>query len=313
MYKRWSAWAIVGMCAVMWALAGARASEMSSGEWTMQRSDTPGAVRFSMRSARGAQSFHTSSDWPKSEFSGLDFSRSGAQEVRFTVDRDAGKFNFEGVLRDGAGAGSFQFVPDARYVQEMKALGFGGAEDMQMALAIHDVSLSFARDMKKAQLKDLDTTKLLAFRIHDVTNEFIEALNAAGLSERDSDMLIAFRIHGVTPEMVRQVRAANYTPDSEALVAMRIHGVTPEWMGELQRRGYQKVSIDELLAFRIHDVSPDFIGELQKLGYQHPQPEQLVNLRIHGVTPEYIGQMRDRGLKDLSLDKLVAMKIHGLD
>lgn len=304
---------IAGIGAVLWLTASAFASETNSGEWTMHRSDKPGAVQFSLQSSRGGHHFHTSSDWQKSDFSGLDFSRSGSQDVRFAVNRDAGKFNFEGVMRDGAGAGSFQFAPDAGYVQEMKTLGFDGVAKDQMAFAIHDVSLTFARDMKNENLQDLDANKLLAFRIHGVTQRFIEGLKAAGLSERDSDNLVAFRIHGVTPEMVQRVRAAGYTPESKDLIAMRIHGATPEWMDDLKQRGYGQVPLDELVAFRIHDVSPDFIGELQQLGYQHPRPEQLVAMRIHGVTPEYIGQLQARGVKDLTIDKLVAMKIHDID
>jgi hypothetical protein len=304
---------IAGIGALIWLAAAAFASETNSGEWTMHRSDKPGAVQLSLQGSRGAHHFQTSSDWAKSEFSGLDFSRAGKQEVRFAVTRDAGKFNFEGVLRDGAGAGSFQFSADARYVQEMKTLGFGGVADNQMAFALHDVSLGFARDMKNENLQDLDANKLLAFRIHGVTQKFIAGLKAAGLSERDSDNLVAFRIHGVTPEMVQRVRAAGYTPESKDLIAMRIHGATPEWMDDLQQRGYGQVPLDELVAFRIHDVSPDFISELQKLGYQHPKPDQLVAMRIHGVTPEYIGQLQARGVKDLTIDKLVTMKIHDID
>jgi hypothetical protein len=313
MSKRWAAGVMVVIGAAMLTLAAAFAGESNSGEWSMQRSDTPGAVQFSMQSSRGVNSFHTTSNWPKSGFSGLDFSRTGAQDVQFTVTRDAGKFAFDGAFGNGAGAGTFQFSPDARYVQEMKALGFAGVERHQMVFAIHDVSLKFARDMKDANLRGLDTDKLLAFRIHGVSREFIEGFKAAGLNERDSDNLIAFRIHGVTPEFVRQVRGAGHNPESKDLIAMRIHGATPEWMEGLKARGYGNVALEQLVEFRIHDVSPEFIAELQKLGYEHPRPEQLVNLRIHDVTPAYIGQLQARGLKDLTLDKLVAMKIHGLD
>lgn len=313
MSKRWPAGVMIAIGAAMLTLAAAFAGESNNGEWSMQRSERPDAVSFTMRSSRGVNSFHTTSDWPKSEFVGLDLSRGGAQEVNFTVTRDAGKFKFEGALRNGVGGGTFQFLPDARYVQEMKALGFGGVERHQMAFAIHDVSLKFARDMKDASLQGLDSDKLMAFRIHGVSREFIEGFKAAGLNERDSDNLIAFRIHGVTPELVRHVRSAGYEPESKDLVAMRIHGATPEWMDKLKQRGYADVGLEQLVAFRIHNVTPDFIGELQKLGYEHPRPEQLIALRIHGVTPAYIGEMQGRGLKDLTLDKLVAMKIHGLD
>jgi hypothetical protein len=313
MSKRWAAGVMIVIGTAMLTLAGAFASEANSGEWAMHRSDTPGSVTFTLQSSRGAHWFSSSSNWPKSEFSGLDFSGTGAQDVHFTLTRDAGRFEFEGALRNGAGAGSFRFLPDARYAQEMKTLGFSGVERNQMAFAIHDVSLSFARDMQTLNLHGLDTDKLMAFRIHGVTREFIDGLKAAGLNERDSDNLVAFRIHDVTPELVRHVRAAGYSPASKDLISMRIHGATPEWMNGLKQLGYGKVALDQLVAFRIHDVSPDFIGELQKLGYEHPQPEELVTLRIHGVTPAYIGELQARGLKDLTLDKLVSMKIHGIE
>ena len=288
MRKRWAVrpmvGAMVGIGAAICMLASAWASERNSGDWSMRRSDAPESVQLSLQSDDGAHRFHTTSDWKKSEFSGLDLSRSGKQDARFSLTRDAGKFEFDGVLRDGVGAGAFRFLPDAKYVQEMKALGFGGVADEQMAFAIHDVSLSFARDMKKENLQGLDSEKL-----------------------------VAFRIHGVTPELVRHVRAAGYTAKSDDLIAMRIHGATPEWMDGFKQRGYERVSLDDLVAFRIHDVSPALIDELGKLGYQHPEPEQLVTMRIHGVTPEYIGELQARGLKNLTIEKLVAMKIHGID
>jgi hypothetical protein len=309
MRRHWATRTIAAIGAAAWALSAALAGEATTGTWAMHRSDTPGTVQFSLQSSRGARGFTNISNWPTGSFSGLDL----AQDTQFTLIRDAGKFEFEGTLRDGAGAGSFQFSPDPRYAQEMKALGFGGVEGKQIHFAMHDVSLSFARDMKNANLQDLDTDKLLDFRIHGVSRKFIEELQAAGQNERDSDQLIAFRIHGVTPEMVQRVRAAGYTPDSKALIDMRIHGATPEYMDALKQRGYEGVSLNQLVAFRIHNVTPDLIDELQKLGFERPQPEQLVNLRIHGVTPEYIGQLQRRGVKNLTIDKLVAMKIHGLD
>lgn len=276
MRRQWVTRAIV-IGAAAWAL-GALASETSSGKWAMHRSERPGMVEFTMHSARNE--FTSSSDWPLSEFSGLDL----AQDTQFALTRDAGRFEFNGTLRDGDGAGSFQFSADAGYAKEMKALGFSVSEREQIHFAIHNVSLSFARDMQSANLQGLDADKLLAFRIHGMSRKFIDELQAAGLNERDSDQLIAFRIHGVTPELVQRVRAAGYTPDSKSLIAFRIHGVTP-----------------------------DFISEIEKLGFRHPDPDQLITMRIHGVTPDYISQLQLRGVKNLTIDKLVAMKIHGID
>lgn len=282
MRGQWATRMIVAVGAAGWALSGAVASEMTSGKWTLQRSDAPGMVQISMRSPSGRHEFSNTYNSQKSEFTGLDLQ----QDTQFTLARDAGKFEFEGVVNDGAGAGSFQFVADPHYAQEMRALGFDGVDvdGKQIHFAVLDVSLSFARAIKSADVKGLST-----------------------------DQLLAFRIHGVTPEMVQRVRAAGYTPDSSALIAMRIHGATPEWMDDLKRRGYDGVPMEQLIAFRIHGVTPDFIEDVQKLGFAHPQPEQLVAMRIHGVTPDYIGQLQARGVKELTIDKLVAMKIHGID
>jgi hypothetical protein len=310
MRKYWITQMVFAAGAAALMLTGVMASEITSGQWTMQRSERQGMVQFAMQSSAKKHRFHTSSDWPTSAFSELDL----AQDTQFTLTRDAGKFEFEGALRNSAGGGTFQFSPDPSYAQEMKALGFDVVKGNQIHFAMHDVSLSFAREMKGANLQNLDADKLLAFRIHGVSRKFIEDLQAAGQGERDSDHLIAFRIHGVTPEMVEQVRAAGHAPDSNMVIAMRIHGVTPEYMDQLKQRGYAAgVPLEQLVAFRIHGVTPDFIDEVRKLGFEQPQPEQLLSMRIHGVTPEYIGEMQGRGVKNLTIDKLVAMKIHGLD
>jgi hypothetical protein len=290
-----------------------RAAEVRSGDWTISKSDAPGKVEFSLieRQHHGTSSHE--SDWPASSFPGVDFSKSGRQDVHFTIARDAGKIECEGFLNNGEGAGIFHFQPDANYPREMSSLGFPVDDEKQYAMAVQDVSLAFAREMKGERLDDLDADKLIAFRIFNVNSAFIEELRAAGLKTSDSDKLVAFRIHGVTPEMVRTLHQAGYSPDEDTLIAMRIHGATPEWMAELKQRGYDHVDLEQLIAFRIHGVSPEFIGKLQGLGFSHPDPDELVAMRIHNVTPEFISGLRSRGMKNLTVDDLVSMRIHGID
>src|SRR5258707_6732136 len=200
---------ILVIAGVILGVANALGGETQSGDWTIRRSDTPGRVEFSLMDSRAGHQFHHSSDWPWSDFSGLDFSKSGRQEVHFTISRDAGKFECEGFLQDGEGAGLFHFVADAKYPQEMKSLGFERIDsDKQWAMAIHDVSLKFARDIKAENLQGLDTDKLIAFKIHGVTPEFIAGVRAAGGNVSGSDNVIAFRIHGGTPGVHAGIRAA---------------------------------------------------------------------------------------------------------
>jgi len=99
----------------------------------------------------------------------VDLTKAGKQEVHFTITRDAGKFDCEGFLNNGEGAGLFHFYPESKYSGEMQALGFGGIDaDKQYSMAVMDVSTAFAKEMKNEHLTELDTDKLIAFRIFDV-------------------------------------------------------------------------------------------------------------------------------------------------
>jgi hypothetical protein len=310
--KRTAAFIVFG-CLFLLGVVKIKAAESRNGNWTIGRADEAGKVEFAlMEHHRGGNSMDES-DWPMSAFAGVDFAKAGRQDLRFTIARDAGKIECEGFLKDGAGAGVFHFDPDAKYAGEMRSLGFTIDEEKQFSMALHDVSLEFARQMKNEKLDDLSADKLISFRIFKIDAAFIEAIRAAGLNVSDSDKLVAFRIHGVTPEMIKTLRDEGYAPDEDTLVAMRIHGATPDWIAELKKRGYDHVDLQKLIAFRIHGVSPEFIEKLQGLGYRHPEPDQLVTMRIHNVTPEYISKLQTRGMRDLSIDQLVNMRIHGIE
>jgi hypothetical protein len=310
--RRTLAYLVFASCVVVFVVKN-RAAEVHSGDWTISKSDSPGKVEFSLiEHHNGGHNSHQS-DWSTSLFQGVDFSKPGRQDVHFTITRDAGKIDCEGYLNNGEGAGLFHFQPDANYPREMQAIGFPVDDEKLFSMAVMDVTVDFAKQMKGEHLNDLDTDKLIAFRIFGVNSEFIQAIRAEGLKISDADKLVAFRIHGVTPEMIRSVRQMGYSPDEDKLIAMRIHGASPEWIAELKQRGYDHVDLDKLIAFRIHGVSPEFIGKVQSLGYAHPDPDELIAMRIHNVTPEYISDMKARGIHDLSIDQLVSMRIHGID
>ncbi|HWW16938.1 MAG TPA: hypothetical protein VN310_19920 [Candidatus Dormibacteraeota bacterium] len=309
---RTCAFIVFAFC-LLFAVVKNHAADVRSGDWTIRHSDEAGKVEFSLIEHHHGGNSNHESDWSMSSFAGVDFAKAGRQDVHFTIARDAGKIECEGFLNNGEGAGIFHFQPDPNYAGEMRKIGFDVDDEKQYSMAVQDVSLEFARQMKNEHLTDLDTDTLIAFRIFRVDSAFIADLRAAGLKISDSDKLVAFRIHGVTPQMIRTLHQAGYSPDEDTLIAMRIHGATPEFVEELKKRGYEHIDLEQLIAFRIHGVSPDFIEKLQSLGYKHPDPDDLVAMRIHNVTPEYISNLRSRGMRDLSIDQLVNMRIHGID
>lgn len=283
---RITAVAAVVFCALMLAVSQlASAAEEFKGTWTVARATEAGKVRFGLQHRTKEHNSQHESDWPLDAFQGADFASPGRRDVQFVIARDAGRFDCKGFVEDGEGAGNFRFTPDAGYTKQMGGLGFGDVDAYkQFAMAVHDVSVEFARRMKAEKLSGLDTDKLIAFRIFDVNPQFIRELRAEGLPAENADRLIAFRVHGVTPQYVREIREAGIVADE-----------------------------DELIAFRVHGVTPEYVRQVEKLGFATVDPDQLVAMRVHGVTPEFIASLKARGLKDLTIDKLVALRVHGID
>ncbi len=262
-----------------------QAAEDFKGSWTIERSKAPGQVHFGLRHRSDRNNSNFEMDQPKSAFTGLDLETRGKRDVTFAMNRDAGRLDCEGYLNDGEGAGTFRFTADEKYPASMRTIGFDDIDGpRQFALALHDVSLAFAKQMKAENLANLDTDKLLAFRIFDVNPQFIREMRAAGMPAKDADKLIAFRVHGVTPAIVHELRKSHIDANE-----------------------------DQLIAFRVHGVTPDFVQKVGKLGFGSADPDQLVAMRVHGVTPEYIAGLKSRGVKDLTIDKLVSLKIHGIE
>ncbi len=282
--KKTEALLAAAICAWMLNAAVFAAGEFK-GNWTLMPSKETGKVQFGLFHRHDDGNSHSGNDWPVSAFQGLDLATRARHDVTFTIVREAGRFDCDGYLTEGEGAGIFRFTRNAQFARAMSDLGFDGIdENRQFAMAVHDVTLEFARTMKAEKLSGFDTEKLIAFRIFDVNPQFIREMRAEGLAATDSDSLIAFRVHGVSPKTVRELKNAGIEVDEDQLVAFRVHGVTPE-----------------------------FAAKVEAMGFKDVDPDQLIAMRVHGVTPEFISEMKSRGLKDLSIDKLVALRVHGID
>ena len=137
--RRTLAYLVFASC-VMLLVVKNRAADLKNephrGSWAISKSDEPGKVQFAIMEHRHDGSSNHQSDWPATSFPGVDFSKAGRQDVRFTIARDAGKIDCEGFLDDGEGAGVFHFQPDANYPRQMESLGFPVDDEKQFAMAV---------------------------------------------------------------------------------------------------------------------------------------------------------------------------------
>ncbi len=234
--------------------------------------------------------------------------------IHFTLQRDAGLFDFTGDVVSGHGRGDFTFAPSSDFKSGMQRLGYPALSDEDVwRFAMHDITRTYVTDFKNAGYQ-LDTSDLIKSRIHGATPAFAQDMKQETSSRLEIDQLIKMRIHGVTPEFIKAMRDLGFKNETiDDFVKFRIHGVTPEFVKGWNDLGYKNLDGDDYVRMRIHGVTPQFVRELSDLGYKNLPIDDLVRMRIHGVTPDYIRKMKELGYPNVKVERLVQFRIHGVD
>ena len=312
--------ALVSAAALVRSAGGASAGDAITGTWTGEPATGKAAsaggplVQLSLSRRRGTHgSSQHSNPVALAELRGLTADQMGAGEssVSFTLERDAGRFSFDGTFRRGEGAGHFTFTARPEFVAAMRGLGYALDDERLYSMAVLDVSREFVRQLDALGYARLELDDLLSLRIHGADPAFIREVKDLGYDHLPVDDLVSFRIHGATPDFIRQMQSLGYRRlSADDLVSLRIHGASPDFVRQLRELGYERVSAEDLVSMRIHGVSPEFVKELKSLGYDHVAVEELVSMRIHGVSPEFVRRVQaSRGA--VSIERLVDMRIHG--
>jgi hypothetical protein len=305
--------------AVFLFAAAVSADAAIEGTWTAEiDDDKPGRIHVNM-SRRPTNNFGNT--FNVADFTGLGMGQIAASSqtpVTFALRREAGNIDFEGVFKNGRGAGQFSFTANPGYINTLRSLGVEfdverkrTEEDKLFTLAALDVTSDFIRSIQAEGYK-LSLDKYIEFRIFNVTPDYIREMRSLGYDDLAASKLVETRIHKVTPDYIRKMRAAGWNLPLNKYVENRIHGVTPEFAEEMKKHGYA-LNQSDLAAFRIHRVTPEFIDELAKLGYKNIDADDLVAMRIHRVTPEFIRELAEAGYHNVPVKKLISMKIHGVD
>ena len=322
------------------AAAMGLAQDNLPGTWEVRRTSTDGIVKVRLVEINSSWD----SNVPLERLEGLTAAQltGSGGPVQFRMRRDAGTFTFEGVVRNGVGAGTFSFAADPNFPGELAKRGFArptAAEQYQMAR--HDIGYAFVDELSKQGYTKPQTSELVRAGQHGVQVTYLREMGALGYRLGSLAPLIELRDHGVTPSYVRELADLGYkglpagdiqrardhgiTPEyvsamrdagygslpMDALINARDHGVTPEFVRGLRDAGHAKLPLDELIRVRDHGVTPEYARDMRQLGHALPVAE-LVRARDHGVTTEFVRELAALGYSNLPMDALIRLRDHGV-
>jgi beta-lactamase regulating signal transducer with metallopeptidase domain len=262
--------------------------------------------------------------------------------AHYTLKRDAGTFEFDGVVRAGAGGGTFSFAPSTTFGDELARRGFSRPTALELGtLAWSDIGLAFIDDLSalkyarptlqqlvnaarhgvtRSYLREMSDLgyrvgtidALVDLRNHGVDAAFVRGMASQGMARLSADELVRARNHGVDPQFIQGLRALGYELNMDQLVDARNHGVDPRYIQNLQALGFKSLSLGDLVNARNHGVDPGYVTELRELGYQL-RLDELIDARNHGVDPGFIREMASAGYQHPSMADLIRMRNHGVN
>lgn len=235
--------------------------------------------------------------------------------ANFSLVREAGRIDCNGIVQRWRGTGECNFLPNAAFATALERRGIGRPSlQQQYQLTVQNVGTPLLQELERLGYRQPDLKGFIAAGIHGVSAMYVRSMADAGYRLGDVDDLVKFRIHGVTADYVKEMGLLNPPGgrfSAEELVSMRIHGLSAEKVRQYAALGYRNLSHKQLMSMSIHGVTPAFIRELSEVGYRDLGAEDLIKMRIHGVTPDYIQEMRAAGYQVPSADQLVRMRISG--
>jgi beta-lactamase regulating signal transducer with metallopeptidase domain len=301
--------------AALWQTVAAAAKQAAQehlpGTWELRPTGKDGIVHLRLAELNSSNG----SNVPVDQLEGLTAAQLAGPggPVQFRIRRDAGTFTFEGVLRNGVGAGTFSFAPDPAFPAGLAKRGFaepGAREQYQMAR--HDIGFAYVDELNKLGYAKPATAELVRAGQHGVTLTYLREMGALGYRLGSLDPLITLRDHGVTPTYVRGLAELGYKQiPADDLRNARDHGITPDYVRGMRDGGYASLPLADLIKARDHGVTPEYVRGLGEAGHRTLPLEQVIRVRDHGVSADYARDMRQLGYA-VAIDELVRARDHGV-
>jgi beta-lactamase regulating signal transducer with metallopeptidase domain len=172
--------------------------------------------------------------------------------VKFTLQRDAGTFEFVGASGQGGAQGRFTFIPNANFNRELQERGIGAVtEDQQFSLARHGVSLEFIDELAKDGYATPSPTDLVSLGTSSADLDYLREMASLGYRMRTARELLRLSNAAVDGRFVRQLATLGYRQLSMAdLVQLSNYAIDASFIEQANRRAQRQLTVDELVQVR---------------------------------------------------------------
>jgi predicted XRE-type DNA-binding protein len=285
--KRRIFFALLAALFAVCSIAHAKAIQPLSGSWQLTREAPTGRIELRLW-LDGEQHSMFGGDVGRFDADRLrlsDAAIDGAPaQVTFSLRRDAGTFQFSGVLGNGRGTGPFTLTPNEVFVQGMAQRG---------------LALSEPRDVLTAAIVDL-------------TLPYIDSIRAAGYPDLSFEHYIGFRAVGVTPQSIAEMQSLfGHVSSGEMESAAAMH-ITKAYVDEIHSMGIGQVTIERAITFKALRIDKSYVAQLAQMGYPDLSPDNIVTFKAMHIDEAYINHLAAHGLKHLTAEQLIQMKAAGL-
>lgn len=229
--------ALLTLCALVLSASFVPAKDAAAeappveGTWTLNNWTIHDAVRMTLSYRKGSTRWSWGSSQDLADLKGLSSEQLHAMSTpaTFALERDPGVFFFKGTLVLGVGHGEYRFASNPAFAAKLEALGYGPVEQDDVSLmimAVRDVTLAYAAEVKRLGLKDVAVSDLVRFLDHGIGIDFIRDLVAAGYPGLTGDDVVRLRDHGIDGRYVARVQAAGFKDVTvDQIVKLHDHGV----------------------------------------------------------------------------------------
>lgn len=176
--------------------------------------------------------------------------------AKFRLRRDAGSFEFDGVLRRGAGGGTFVFTGSDAFASELVKRGLGKpswAEQFKMAW--HDTGLALIDELAAQKYRQPSLDQVVSAGDHGIDRAYVREMTALVRDLRTVDDLIRQHDHGINGVYIRDLASLGLKSlSANDLVRAHDHGISLEWTRDVLKRNGGPLSLDQLVSLHDHGV-----------------------------------------------------------